>query len=171
MFSFLAALIRPGRIDRKIEFPLPDEKTKRRIFNIHTSKVRSQESFLVQCTSFTGSTFLFADDPCRRRQRGGVHHGQGRPLGGRHQGHLHRGWSNGAKVFFTYLKGGYCQSVPPNLSYKYIFAPKTSKIWALVIKKEMKGKLLGFPMPKIVLFAPKTKPLGVGMKCGTYLAK
>lgn len=33
------ALIRPGRIDRKIEFPLPDEKTKRRIFNIHTSRM------------------------------------------------------------------------------------------------------------------------------------
>jgi 26S proteasome regulatory subunit T2 len=33
------ALIRPGRIDRKIEFPLPDVKTKRRIFNIHTSKM------------------------------------------------------------------------------------------------------------------------------------
>merc|ERR1712183_864871 len=33
------ALIRPGRIDRKIEFPAPDEKTKRRIFNIHTSKM------------------------------------------------------------------------------------------------------------------------------------
>lgn len=28
------ALIRPGRIDRKIEFPLPDEKTKRRIFGV-----------------------------------------------------------------------------------------------------------------------------------------
>lgn len=33
------ALIRPGRIDRKIEFPLPDEKTKRRIFQIHTQKM------------------------------------------------------------------------------------------------------------------------------------
>ena len=28
-----------GRIDRKIEFPLPDEKTKRRIFQIHTTKM------------------------------------------------------------------------------------------------------------------------------------
>jgi 26S proteasome regulatory subunit T2 len=37
------ALIRPGRIDRKIEFPLPDEKTKRRIFNIHTSKMSLAE--------------------------------------------------------------------------------------------------------------------------------
>lgn len=33
------ALIRPGRIDRKIEFPMPDVKTKRRIFNIHTSRM------------------------------------------------------------------------------------------------------------------------------------
>ncbi|RKP09629.1 26S proteasome subunit P45 [Thamnocephalis sphaerospora] len=33
------ALIRPGRIDRKIEFPLPDIKTKRRIFNIHTGRM------------------------------------------------------------------------------------------------------------------------------------
>ncbi|OMJ69135.1 hypothetical protein SteCoe_9039 [Stentor coeruleus] len=33
------ALIRPGRIDRKIEFPLPDIKTKRRIFQVHTSKM------------------------------------------------------------------------------------------------------------------------------------
>ena len=28
-----------GRIDRKIEFPLPDEKTKRRIFGIHTGRM------------------------------------------------------------------------------------------------------------------------------------
>eukprot|EP00917_Polyrhabdina_sp_WS-2016_P027827 GHVP01059418.1.p1 GENE.GHVP01059418.1~~GHVP01059418.1.p1 ORF type:complete len:443 (+),score=90.24 GHVP01059418.1:45-1373(+) len=33
------ALIRPGRIDRKIELPSPDEKTKRRIFNIHSAKM------------------------------------------------------------------------------------------------------------------------------------
>jgi len=33
------ALIRPGRIDRKIEFPMPDTTTKRRIFQIHTAKM------------------------------------------------------------------------------------------------------------------------------------
>lgn len=29
------ALLRPGRIDRKIEFPLPDIKTRRRIFTVY----------------------------------------------------------------------------------------------------------------------------------------
>ena len=37
------ALIRPGRIDRKIEFPLPDQKTKRRIFGIHTGRMTLSE--------------------------------------------------------------------------------------------------------------------------------
>lgn len=33
------ALLRPGRIDRKIEFPLPDIQTKRRIFQIQTQRM------------------------------------------------------------------------------------------------------------------------------------
>lgn len=37
------ALIRPGRIDRKIEFPLPDTKTKRMIFGIHTKRMTLAE--------------------------------------------------------------------------------------------------------------------------------
>jgi len=42
------ALIRPGRIDRKIEFPLPDVKTKRRIFQIHTSRMSLAEDVVLE---------------------------------------------------------------------------------------------------------------------------
>merc|ERR1711959_688516 len=49
------ALIRPGRIDRKIEFPLPDIKTKRHIFNIHTSKMSLGEDVDLE-------TFVMAKD-------------------------------------------------------------------------------------------------------------
>jgi 26S proteasome regulatory subunit T2 len=37
------ALIRPGRIDRKIHFPFPGAATKRRIFQIHTAKMNMDE--------------------------------------------------------------------------------------------------------------------------------
>merc|ERR1711899_413263 len=37
--SDVKVIMATKRIDRKIEFPLPDEKTKRRIFNIHTSRM------------------------------------------------------------------------------------------------------------------------------------
>lgn len=42
------ALIRPGRIDRKIEFPLPDVKTKRRIFGIHTSRMSLDDDVSIE---------------------------------------------------------------------------------------------------------------------------
>jgi 26S proteasome regulatory subunit T2 len=42
------ALIRPGRIDRKIEFPLPDQKTKRRIFQIHTGRMTTSDDVNIE---------------------------------------------------------------------------------------------------------------------------
>lgn len=54
------ALLRPGRIDRKIEFPLPDIKTKRRIFQIHTSRMTtsadvSLEEFVLSKDELSGA--------------------------------------------------------------------------------------------------------------------
>jgi 26S proteasome regulatory subunit T2 len=49
------ALIRPGRIDRKIEFPLPDTKTKRHIFHIHTSRMTLADDVDLE-------TFIMAKD-------------------------------------------------------------------------------------------------------------
>ncbi|KRX04718.1 P-loop containing nucleoside triphosphate hydrolase [Pseudocohnilembus persalinus] len=42
------ALIRPGRIDRKIEFPPPDYKTKKHIFTIHTQKMSLADDVKVE---------------------------------------------------------------------------------------------------------------------------
>jgi 26S proteasome regulatory subunit T2 len=42
------ALLRPGRMDRKILFPPPDLKTKRRIFQIHTSKMALSDDVNVE---------------------------------------------------------------------------------------------------------------------------
>lgn len=54
------ALIRPGRIDRKIFFPTPDSKTKRRIFQIHTAKMTLStdvdlEEFIMAKDDLTGA--------------------------------------------------------------------------------------------------------------------
>ena len=37
------ALLRPGRLDRKIEFPLPDRRQKRLIFQTITAKMNLSE--------------------------------------------------------------------------------------------------------------------------------
>ena len=37
------ALLRPGRLDRKIEFPMPDRRQKRLIFQVVTSKMNLHE--------------------------------------------------------------------------------------------------------------------------------
>ncbi len=59
----------------------------------------------------------------------------------------------------------------PDLSYMNIFVLKTSTNWGYLIEKEMKEKLSGFPEPKIKLFEPKVKALGVCLEWVTYLVK
>jgi 26S proteasome regulatory subunit T3 len=47
------ALLRPGRLDRKIEFPMPDRRQKRLIFATITSKMNlSEEVDLEDCILF-----------------------------------------------------------------------------------------------------------------------
>uniref|UniRef100_A0A671NMZ9 26S proteasome regulatory subunit 4 n=1 Tax=Sinocyclocheilus anshuiensis TaxID=1608454 RepID=A0A671NMZ9_9TELE len=61
------ALIRPGRIDRKIEFPLPDEKTKRRIFQIHTSRMTVAEDISLDDLILAKDDLSGADIKCCRK--------------------------------------------------------------------------------------------------------
>ncbi len=44
------ALLRPGRLDRKIEFPFPDRRQKRLIFQVITNKMNlSEDCDLEEC--------------------------------------------------------------------------------------------------------------------------
>lgn len=52
------ALLRPGRLDRKIEFPLPDRRQKRLIFSTITSKMNLSEEVLNIKSSDTVSVFF-----------------------------------------------------------------------------------------------------------------
>jgi len=53
------ALLRPGRLDRKIEFPVPDRRQKRLVFSVITSKMNlSEEVDLEDCTSPPPSPLL-----------------------------------------------------------------------------------------------------------------
>jgi len=54
------ALLRPGRLDRKIEFPMPDAKTKKRIFQIHTSKMTISDD--VDIDEFTAAKEISGAD-------------------------------------------------------------------------------------------------------------
>ena len=54
------ALIRPGRIDRKILFENPDQNTKKKIFTLHTSKMNlaedvELEEFIAQKDDLSGA--------------------------------------------------------------------------------------------------------------------
>lgn len=86
------ALIRPGRIDRKIEFP----------FVLPSSFLATSTNACSQSPRHQDEAVHFQDPHgahvarCRRRPRGVCAH-QGRPLGSRHQGCLHRGGTVGAK--------------------------------------------------------------------------
>lgn len=55
------ALLRPGRIDRKIEFPLPDIQTRRRIFHIHTSRMSLAEDVNLEELVMTKDDYSGAD--------------------------------------------------------------------------------------------------------------
>ncbi len=52
------ALLRPGRLDRKIEFPLPDRRQKRLVFQVRACPL--PHDFLLLHSPDSGAQYLFA---------------------------------------------------------------------------------------------------------------
>ena len=52
------ALLRSGRLDRKIEFPSPNEEARARILQIHSRKMNVRYKFLLK--KFLTISFIFA---------------------------------------------------------------------------------------------------------------
>ncbi|KAH8052749.1 hypothetical protein JL722_9881 [Aureococcus anophagefferens] len=74
------ALIRPGRIDRKIEFPLPDIKTKRHIFGIHTGRMSlgddvDLEAFVMAKDELSGADIKAAKEKALYQKKGNIPEG------------------------------------------------------------------------------------------------
>lgn len=66
------ALLRPGRLDRKIEFPVPDRRQKRLIFNVCTSKMNLHEE--IELEDYVGrSEKLTAAEISSICQEAGLH--------------------------------------------------------------------------------------------------
>ena len=59
------ALLRPGRLDRKIEFPMPDRRQKRLIFSTITAKMNLSEEVDLEDCIFFKSCHIFANSFCK----------------------------------------------------------------------------------------------------------
>lgn len=64
------ALIRAGHINRKMEFPLPGEKPKRRIFQIHRSRMRLADDTTLYDLILTKDDLSSADIKAIRAEAG-----------------------------------------------------------------------------------------------------
>ena len=53
------ALLRPGRLDRKIEIPLPNEHSREEILKIHSAKIRKQGGKLYSLNWTRDNILLF----------------------------------------------------------------------------------------------------------------
>lgn len=61
------ALLRPGRLDRKVEFGLPDLESRTQIFKIHTRTMNCERDIRFEllarlCPNSTGTSFFLSSD-------------------------------------------------------------------------------------------------------------